>query len=176
MQSQTEAVAAMLASTRSAPPAGRSHLGGRGRHRPGAGAADRSRDRPAGAASPARCAAWPAAIWRSQSRTRRGTMRPGRDGPRGAGVQGQHEGDRASAKAAQDEVRASQAAAEQKAALNRMADGFESNVGELWSGCCPSGSTELEGHCAVDDRLRRTRATSRPQAVAAAAERQAPAT
>jgi methyl-accepting chemotaxis protein len=43
---------------------------------------------------------------------------------------------------AQDEVKR-QAAAEQKAALNRMADGFESNVGRL-VGMLSSGSTELE--------------------------------
>ena len=70
-------------------------------------------------------------------------------------------------RAAQDEVKR-QAAAEQKAALNRMADGFESNVGRL-VGMLSSGSTELE---ATAQSMTATANQSNQQAtvVAAAAE------
>ena len=67
-------------------------------------------------------------------------------------------------RAAQDEVKR-QAAAEQKAALNRMADGFESNVGRL-VGMLSSGSTELE---ATAQSMTATANQSNQQATAVAA-------
>jgi methyl-accepting chemotaxis protein len=67
-------------------------------------------------------------------------------------------------RAAQDEVKR-QAAAEQKAALNRMADGFESKIGGL-VGMLSSGSTELE---ATAQSMTGTANQSNKQAAAVAA-------
>ena len=66
-----------------------------------------------------------------------------------------------------------QAAAEHKATLNRMADGFESKVGRL-VGMLPRSSTELEA-TAQSMSGTATRATSRPPLLHRRRRRQAPA-